>query len=250
MACILILDETLMPDSRIVTDKMGDYRVWKEYILNPSVSSLLTFPKKIFSARITHEGQTYDIAAAARKDAKGVIFCAMRQESDKLMAHYTPVKNLLASNETALGGSMYITEGNTVVASNSAQGTKIVSEIPEIAAFAAAKNGGELTRFECNGTYYYGGSAKCRSYDIYVFYPSREIFAGCRSMIFLVLGVYVIAATLAITLYYRTIVSHNREMSRQYEIIRSISHIYVMMVIVDMRAGRFEILKYPENGAR
>lgn len=247
LACILILDETLMPDSRIVTDKMGDYRVWKEYILNPSVSSLLTFPKKIFSARITHEGQTYDIAAAARKDAKGVIFCAMRQESDKLMAHYTPVKNLLASNETALGGSLYITEGNTVVASNSAQGTKIVSEIPEIAAFAAAKNGGELTRFECNGTYYYGGSAKCRSYDIYVFYPSREIFAGCRSMIFLVLGVYVIAATLAITLYYRTIVSHNREMSRQYEIIRSISHIYVMTVIVDMRAGRFEILKYPEK---
>ena len=247
LACILILDETLMPDSRIVTDKMGDYRVWKEYILNPSVSSLLTFPKKIFSARITHEGQTYDIAAAARKDAKGVIFCAMRQESDKLMAHYTPVKNLLASNETALGGSLYITEGNTVVASNCAQGTKIVSEIPEIAAFAAAKNGGELTRFECNGTYYYGGSAKCRSYDIYVFYPSREIFAGCRSMIFLVLGVYVIAATLAITLYYRTIVSHNREMSRQYEIIRSISHIYVMTVIVDMRAGRFEILKYPEK---
>lgn len=247
LACILILDETLMPDSRIVTDKMGDYRVWKEYILNPSVSSLLTFPKKIFSARITHEGQTYDIAAAARKDAKGVIFCAMRQESDKLMAHYTPVKNLLASNETALGGSLYITEGNTVVASNCAQGTKIVSEIPEIAAFAAAKNGGELTRFECNGTYYYGGSAKCRSYDIYVFYPSREIFAGCRSMMFLVLGVYVIAATLAITLYYRTIVSHNREMSRQYEIIRSISHIYVMTVIVDMRAGRFEILKYPEK---
>ena len=247
LACILILDETLMPDSRIVTDKMWDYRVWKEYILNPSVSSLLTFPKKIFSARITHEGQTYDIAAAARKDAKGVIFCAMRQESDKLMAHYTPVKNLLASNETALGGSLYITEGNAVVASNSAQGTKIVSEIPEIAAFAAAKNGGELTRFECNGTYYYGGSAKCRSYDIYVFYPSREIFAGCRSMIFLVLGVYVIAATLAITLYYRTIVSHNREMSRQYEIIRSISHIYVMTVIVDMRAGRFEILKYPEK---
>lgn len=247
LACILILDETLMPDSRIVTDKMGDYRVWKEYILNPSVSSLLTFPKKIFSARITHEGQTYDIAAAARMDVKGVIFCAMRQESDKLMAHYTPVKNLLASNETALGGSMYITEGNTVVASNSAQGTKIVSEIPEIAALAAAKNGGELTRFECNGTYYYGGSAKCRSYDIYVFYPSREIFAGCRSMIFLVLGVYVIAATLAITLYYRTIVSHNREMSRQYEIIRSISHIYVMTVIVDMRAGRFEILKYPEK---
>lgn len=247
MACILILDETLMPDSRIVTDKMGDYRVWKEYILNPSVSSLLTFPKKIFSARITHEGQTYDIAAAARMDVKGVIFCAMRQESDKLMAHYTPVKNLLASNETALGGSLYITEGNTVVASNSAQGTKIVSEISEIAAFAAAKNGGELTRFECNGTYYYGGSAKCRSYDIYVFYPSREIFAGCRSMIFLVLGVYVIAATLAITLYYRTIVSHNREMSRQYEIIRSISHIYVMTVIVDMRAGRFEILKYPEK---
>lgn len=247
LACILILDETLMPDSRIVTDKTGDYRVWKEYILNPSVSSLLTFPKKIFSARITHEGQTYDIAAAARKDAKGVIFCAMRQESDKLMAHYTPVKNLLASNETALGGSLYITEGNAVVASNSAQGTKIVSEIPEIAALAAAKNGGELTRFECNGTYYYGGSAKCRSYDIYVFYPSREIFAGCRSMIFLVLGVYVIAATLAITLYYRTIVSHNREMSRQYEIIRSISHIYVMTVIVDMRAGRFEILKYPEK---
>ena len=247
LACILILDETLMPDSRIVTDKMVDYRVWKEYILNPSVSSLLTFPKKIFSARITHEGQTYDIAAAARKDAKGVIFCAMRQESDKLMAHYTPVKNLLASNETALGGSLYITEGNAVVASNSAQGTKIVSEIPEIAAFAAAKNGGEMTRFECNGTYYYGGSAKCRSYDIYVFYPSREIFAGCRSMIFLVLGVYVIAATLAITLYYRTIVSHNREMSRQYEIIRSISHIYVMTVIVDMRAGRFEILKYPEK---
>ena len=30
LACILILDETLMPDSRIVTDKMGDYRVWKE----------------------------------------------------------------------------------------------------------------------------------------------------------------------------------------------------------------------------
>lgn len=242
--CILILDENLEPDGQFVKGRM-DFQEWEDLISSPAISTVLNYPKDVYSARINHEGLTYDIAAATRDDKKGIIFCAVQQESEKLKSHYSPVQNLLVSNETALGGTMCITSGETIIASNYEHSKTSVSEIPEIAALASKKNGNELTRFYCDGAAYYGGKAKCLNYDIYVFYPSKEIFSGCRSTLLVVFCICVIAAAWILSFYYRTMAKHDREMNRQYEIIRSISHIYLFTVIVDMRDNRYTILKYP-----
>lgn len=136
--CILILDENLEPDGQFVKGRM-DFQEWEDLISSPAISTVLNYPKDVYSARINHEGLTYDIAAATRDDKKGIIFCAVQQEIEKLKSHYSPVQNLLVSNETALGGTMCITSGETIIASNYEHSKTSVSEIPEIAALASKK---------------------------------------------------------------------------------------------------------------
>ena len=98
--CILILDETLKPDDslkptgRHIT-AVTVYEEWATEVQSPAVRSILNQPKKVYSARIQHKSNTYDIAAVARTDADGIVFCAVRQNEDKLDHYYEPVRNLL-----------------------------------------------------------------------------------------------------------------------------------------------------------
>ena len=243
---ILVLDENMMPDNRFISGRT-DYREWKEILSGTAITSVLSYPKKIYSARTSHDGEIYDIAAAARHDTKGIVFCAMLQNGEKLVTHYSPVRNLLATNETALDGTLYIAEGDDIVASNRENAPASLSDIPELTELIAKKKGDTLTKFSCNDTLYYGGSARYRSYSIYAFYRASEVFADSRITLLFAFFLYVLIAVVVIAFYFRNRVYHNQEISRQNEIIHSISHIYLLTSIVDMKGPRYTILKYPEK---
>lgn len=244
--CVLILDENLMPNGLIASGR-DDYEEWKELISETAVASVLSNPKKIYSVRTNHNGKIYDIAAAARQDAKGIVFCAVLQDDEKLATHYSSVRNLLASNETALSGTLYIAEEDEVIASNCETGYTSVSDIPEVEALNKKKKGGSLTRFSCNGSFYYGGSAKYRNYSLYAFYPVNEIFADCFNTMLLTLFLYVIVVVAVIAFHFKNRAYHNQELNRQYDIIRSVSYIYLLTIVVNIKDARYTILKYPKK---
>ena len=251
LACILVLDETLKPDDslkptgRHMTAVTG-YEEWATEVQNPAVRSILNQPKKIYSARIQHKGNTYDIAAVARTDAAGIVFCAVRQNEEKLEHFYEPVRNLLARNETRLKGSLYIADGERILASNKDRvECRTTAEVAELQALARIQPGNVLTRFTNKGEIYYGGTAKFRNYDIFVFYPAQEVYSPCRTIMLVVTCLYALIIIVIGGFYSKQKAHHNDEISRQYEIIDAISHVYSLTALIHLKTKHYELLKCP-----
>lgn len=79
--CVLLLDGNLKPDL-VYSPIAMRYGDWKDEIELSAVSAILDMPKKIYAARIKKDGITYDIAAAAMQDKKGLVFvCSGRMMS-------------------------------------------------------------------------------------------------------------------------------------------------------------------------
>ena len=251
LACILVLDETLKPDDslkptgRHITAVPG-YEEWATEVQNPAVRSILSQPKKIYSARIQHKDNIYDIAAVARTDADGIVFCAVRQNEEKLEHFYEPVRNLLARNETRLKGSLYIADGERILASNKDRvECRTTAEVTELQALARIQAGNVLTRFTNKGEIYYGGTSKCRNYDIFVFYSAKEVYLPCRTIMLVVICLYALIIIVIGWFYSKQKAHHNDEISRQYEIIDAISHIYSLTALINLKTKHYELLKCP-----
>lgn len=246
VSCILILDENLKPDSDF-PEVAACYTEWSAVVTSSTIADIVRYPRKIYSARIAHDSRTYDIAAVARRDEAGVVFCAVLQNDGKLEQSNTTVRNLLGTNETVLGGLLYITHDNELVASNTGNKTTNKYDVDELNAYSVQKTDDELTRFKCNGNIYYGSSAKYREYEIFAFYPSVEVYSTCRNALFVVFSLYVIASFLIVAAYYHSRISHNREMERKNDIISTISYIYSLTAVIDFRTGNYTLLKYPQE---
>ena len=246
VSCILILDEDLKPDSDY-PEVMACYNEWSAEVSESAIADIIRYPRKIYSARIKHDSRTYDIAATARKDKTGVVFSAVLQNDEDLEQSYDSVRSLLGANETALGGLLYITKDNELVGSNTDNKSVDKHEADELNAYIAQKTDGDLTRFRCNGKIYYGAGAKYREYEVFVFYPSVEVYSGCRIALLVAFTLCIITSFLIITAYYHSRISHNREIERKNDIITTISGIYLLTVAIDLRKGTYTLLKYPRE---
>ena len=246
VSCILILDEDLKPDSDY-PEVMACYNEWSAEVSESAIADIIRCPRKIYSARIKHDNRTYDIAATARKDKTGVVFSAVLQNDEDLEQSYDSVRSLLGANETVLGGLLYITKDNELVGSNTDNKSVDKHEADELNAYIAQKTDGDLTRFRCNGKIYYGAGAKYREYEVFVFYPSVEVYFGCRIALLVAFALYIITSFLIITAYYHSRISHNREIERKNDIITTISCIYLLTVAIDLRKGTYTLLKYPRE---
>lgn len=249
LSCILVLDENLNPDNFMRTVKCNGtadecYEGWIAELQSPAIKAISDHPKKVYSARIWHGGDNYDIAAVARTDAKGIVFCATRQADAKLELHYSPVRNLLARNETRLDGTLCIAEGGRIIATNLDGVYAGVDEIPELTSLKERKAGNELTRIVSGGDVFYGGIVKCRNYDIYAFYPAGAIYSPCRAIMLFAFFVYVMIVFVIGFFHSKARAERAREINRQYETIQAISHVYSLTALIDLKANHYELLKY------
>lgn len=252
LSCILVLDENLNPDNFMRTVKCNGtadecYESWIAELQSPAIKAISDHPKKVYSARIRHGGDNYDIAAVARTDAKGIIFCASRQADKKLELHYSPVRNLLARNETRLDGTLCIAEDGRIIATNLDGAYTGADEIPELTALKERKAGNELTRIVSGGDVFYGGIVKCRNYDIYAFYPAGAIYSPCRAIMLFAFSVYVMIVFIIGFFHFKARAERAREINRQYETIQAISHVYSLTALIDLKANHYELLKYPPD---
>ena len=246
VSCILILDEDLKPDSDY-PEVTACYNEWSAEGSESAIADIIRYPRKIYSARIKHDSRTYDIAATSRRDKTGVVFSAVLQNDEDLEQSYDSVRSLLGANETVLGGLLYITKDNELVGSNTDNKSVNKHEADELNAYIAQKTDGDLTRFRCNGKIYYGAGAKYREYEVFVFYPSVEVYFGCRIALLVTFTLCIITSFLIITAYYHSRISHNREIERKNDIITTISCIYLLTVAIDLRKGTYTLLKYPRE---
>ena len=202
VSCVLVLDKDLE-----IEFSSGADMDWSDYYTNEVIRSVMDYPEKIFARRLIRDGAVYDIAAVARIESPGVIFCVRLQSSTIIASYRASIESLLAGYETLLNDKVYtyITDGERVVGSSVAEQWNLpVDEVPLIHALESSPSpGSKLTQLHADGTFF-GAREQYQQYSLYVFLPSEYMFEQGKNMMISAFGVYALAAVFATLLVLRT----------------------------------------------
>ena len=196
MTDVLVLDGELKPEFACGEGE------WRDLYTGSAIAAIRQYPEKIFSQRLTRNGEFYDIAAVARQDAPGVIFCARLRRTGELAAYQSSVESLLAGYETVLSSRVYayITDGETVIgSSDETQHGKPVSQVALIRALDEAGGGSTMTRISTDEAFL-GVRGLYREYRLYVFVAESYVLTRSRNAVIAVFGVYAAAVVVMLLL--------------------------------------------------
>lgn len=196
MTDVLVLDGELKPEFACGEDQ------WRDLYTGSAIAAIRQYPEKIFSQRLTRNGKFYDIAAVARQDAPGVVFCARQRSTGELAAYQSSVESLLAGYETVLSSRVYayITDGETVIgSSDETQQGKPVSQVDLIRALDEAGGGSTMTRINTDEAFL-GVRGLYREYRLYVFMAESYVLTRSRNAVIAVFGVYAAAVVVMLLL--------------------------------------------------
>ena len=217
VSCVLVLDKDLE-----IEFSSGADMDWSDYYTNEAIRSVMDYPEKIFARRLTRDGALYDIAAVARVENPGVVFCVRLQSNTIIASYRASIESLLAGYGTLLNDKVYtyITDGERVVGSSVAEQRNLpVGEVPLIRALESSPSpGSKLTHLRTDGTFF-GAREQYQQYSLYVFLPNEYVFAQGKNMVISAFGVYALAAVLATLLVLRTTQERKRrEMDYQHRL--------------------------------
>ena len=217
VTCVLVLNKDLE-----IEFSSGADMDWSDYYTNEAIRSVMDYPEKIFARRLIRDGAMYDIAAVARIENPGVVFCVRLQSNTTIASYRASIESLLAGYETLLNDKVYtyITDGERVVGSSAAEQWNLpVDEVPLIRALESSPSpGSELTQLRTDGTFF-GAREQYQQYSLYVFLPNEYVFAQGKNMVISAFGVYALAAVLATLLVLRTTQERKRrEMDYQHRL--------------------------------
>lgn len=254
LACLFILDENLQPEYQYCKSGNG-LSDWSDVIANPAIQKIVTSPSKIYASRVTREGSLYDIGAAARKDSGGIVFAVRYQSSDARTSFQLALEDMLAGYDSNLNGKLYITDGQTVVGSSQEEDyRKGAADIACIAELDRTAAGSRLTRISADGRSYYGGRSSFQNYQLYAVFEQKDVFSFCHSLMLMALATYCILMIFVVLIHNRIRNRHLEEVGRQFEIIRSVSKIYLTNILVNIKSNRLEFLsgqsEFPEYDSR
>lgn len=217
VTCVLVLDKDLE-----IEFSSGADMDWSDYYTNEAIRSVMDYPEKIFARRLTRDGAVYDIAAVARVENPGVVFCVRLQSNTIIASYRASIESLLAGYETLLNDRVYtyITAGERVVGSSAAEQWNLpVDEVPLIRALESSPSpGSKLTQLRTDGTFF-GAREQYQQYSLYVFLPNEYVFMQGKNMVISAFGVYALTAVLATLLVLRTTQERKRrEMDYQHRL--------------------------------
>ena len=220
---------------------------WEKYIKKSSVRDVMEYSKKIYCDRVDLNGDVYDIAAVPRMDKKGIIFCYKYQAAEITAINQASIENLLAGYEMEMGGIVYITDGQTIRGTNDRhmRGKNISKS--ELINLADGIKAGELSKINTSVQCYYGGVLRYRKYNLYVFYPKREVFIMRRWFVFFVISIYMMLCFVWYILKTGTEKKHLNELKEQIDTITAISEIYTLTFLLDIKNNKISIIRAPKR---
>ena len=165
----------------------------------------MQYPEKVFARRLTRDGAVYDIAAVARVENPGVVFCVRLQSNTIIASYRASIESLLAGYETLLNERIYtyITDGEKIIgSSDNDQWNLPVDSVPLITALEQADSGSRLAKLDCGGMFF-GMRGMYQKYSLYVFLPADFVFAQTKNMLISAFGVYALAVVVVVLLLVR-----------------------------------------------
>ena len=175
---IIVLD----PNGSLVCEYNRDrygFAALRYELLKPSVMDAAIYPEKIFSDHLElNDGSHIDLSVTSRQDAPGVVVCYYHTTAEYAASYNMSLYTLLSGYSMQTSGTIIISDGNKVIASNDA--SQLGNRVENNDIVQALKQDGrtqELIHIKDSNADNYYGSMECgRNYFIYVYMPEQHVY--------------------------------------------------------------------------
>ena len=216
---LIVMDET----GFVLSDYHGTGeapRQLGEYLDSPALLDAALYPEKRYATRFAcADGSMIDLAAVGRRDAPGIVAAYYRTPVEYLDAFRLSIALMLSGYSPETSGTIVVTGGSRVVASNDE--TLIGGNAEEMAILRQirqAYSSGELVRAswpEDSFRRYYGMMGCGRNFYVYVYMPEKTVFATTPQSMLFALIFYAVVLAFAKAVRFRTAQSYQE---RQYRV--------------------------------
>ena len=216
--------QSLWVDGIIVLDKEG--KTDCEYSTNESLAGEITeylqkeiimdfagYEERSYSERFTREdGSHIDIAACARKDARGIVATYYYTSPEFARNYNLTIQNLLKGYSTQKDGTIIVADDGTVVASNDERLLgENTADNDVVQAMKKHKDSQHIYHLKNEGTGCYGIMLKQRDYYIYAYLPDTEVFHNLPLSVTSVIFLYFLMFGVFWLWTYRTNLAHRKQ---------------------------------------
>lgn len=195
---IILLDPEGTVTLECNTDGLGAMGL-AEYIEKGTVLDVTEYPQKTYAARIDLEDGSYiDFSACSRKDTEGVTVAYYHTSAEYANTYNLTLQSLLDGYSTGSYGTIVVTDGNRIIASNDTE--LINGDVDDFEIIRAAKEKcvvGDMTHILSGAGGYYASLDKGREYYFYIYVPERVVLRSVsRNVLYAVLIYVMIAAVI------------------------------------------------------
>lgn len=215
LAGLIVLDE----EQRVVCEYNSDgggYAAWEAVIQDENIQDIWQYPQKTYAARIG-ENDEYDYAVVRRKDQPGIILAYTYQPPVILDENQITIENLLTGYKMELDGTILITDGKKVLSSND---KTLRGEDVSACAFINEDRrqvSEKLIMIKANGRSYYGGETRAKGYNLYVFYPSSQVFTQRTTAMLYMLLIYIMFWLAILFIRHKSTRKYMEELNKRYD---------------------------------
>ena len=175
---IIVLD----PNGSLVCEYNNDrygFTALRYELLKPSVMDAAIYPEKVFSDHLElNDGSHIDLSVTSREDAPGVVVCYYHTTAEYASSYNMSLYTLLSGYSMQTRGTIIISDGSKVIASNDA--SLLGSRVENNDIVQALKQDGRTQELihikDSNADNYYGSMERGRNYFIYVYMPEQHVF--------------------------------------------------------------------------
>ena len=238
---VLVLDEQM--NTVVGADTDGIVPEWSGLLSDVRVRDIVQYPEKVCMFRTEWNGMEYDFAVVARQDAPGVIAAWYRRTGSAEESGDLSMKSLFTGLTFKMGGVVAVTDGQTVISSNSRQlrGKNLDTSTILNSGRSALPEEELLTLNGLEGTWY-GRRIHYKDYDLFAFFPETQVHR-IRTLV-MASGVCVALLVWLLVLVMR---SHSEQATlmqseKRLRIINALSKAYVAIMLVNLQENTLEIL--------
>ena len=175
---IIVLD----PNGSLVCEYNRDrygFAALRYELLKPSVMDAAIYPEKIFSDHLElNDGSHIDLSVTSRQDAPGVVVCYYHTTAEYAASYNMSLYTLLSGYSMQTSGTIIISDGNKVIASNDA--SLLGNRVENNDIVQALKQDGRTQELihikDSNADNYYGSMERGRNYFMYVYMPEQHVY--------------------------------------------------------------------------
>ena len=209
---IIVLDAEGKTDCEYSTDESLANEI-TEYLQKEIIMDFAGYEERSYSERFTREdGSHIDIAACARKDARGIVATYYYTSPEFARNYNLTIQNLLKGYSTQKDGTIIVADDGTVVASNDERLLgENTADNDVVQAMKKHKDSQHIYHLKNEGTGCYGIMLKQRDYYIYAYLPDTEVFHNLPLSVTSVIFLYFLMFGVFWLWTYRTNLAHRKQ---------------------------------------